>query len=60
MNEYFISQLPDTRIIDLSSYNFYANYNFVNIANIKMPGPHHFEDNFYRAFFAELCKQILF
>ena len=59
MNEYFISQLPDTKIIDLSRYNFYANFNF-KTNNVKMPGPHHFEDNFYRAFFAELCKQILF
>lgn len=61
MNEYFISQLPDTRIIDLSSYNFYANYNFItNNGDTKLVGTHHFEDNFYRAFFAELCKQILF
>lgn len=54
MNNYFLSKLPNTKIIDLSNYNFFADYNNAFL------GPHHFEKNFYRAYFAELCKKILF
>lgn len=55
MNRYFMERLPNTRIIDLSGYNFYADYN-----NTTLSGPHHFEPNFYKVLLAELCKAILF
>lgn len=52
MNDYFVEKLPNTRVIDLTGWHFYAD------ANNALLGPHHFEKNYYRAFFDELIKNI--
>ena len=54
MNEYFLGKLPETKVIDINNYNYYADY------KNQILGPHHFEKNYYKTFMAELCKQILF
>ena len=54
MNKYFLKCLPNTKVIDLSSYKYFADY------NNSLMGPHHFEKNYYRHLMAEVCKLILF
>lgn len=53
MNNYFMSKLPSTRLIDMSRYNYFGDLKH------STPGPHHFEPNYYRAFIGELCQAIL-
>lgn len=53
MNNYFISKLPCTKLVDMSRYNYFG------YLKHTAPGPHHFEPNYYRAFMGELSQAIL-
>lgn len=53
MNQYFVGRLPDTVILNISQYHYFADWNH------RLQGPHHFERNYYKTFLAELCKLIL-
>lgn len=52
MDDYFISLMPETMVLDICSYHYFADLESSQL------GPHHFEANYYRTLFAELCRQI--
>jgi len=55
MNNYFISRMPEAKVIELNKYNY--------LASLEYPygrsGPHHYEENYYKSFLGELSKIVL-
>lgn len=55
MNRYFVSKLPNCRIIDMKKFDY--------ISDERHPistGPHHFESDFYKKIFDEILRVIVF
>lgn len=53
MNEYYKSINPECKVLNMSKYHYLGD------RDNKMLGPNHFEPNYYKTEFAELCKLIL-
>lgn len=54
MNSYFISKIPNIKIIDLKKYNYFASTN-----HPEHMVPYHYETNYYKSFLGEFCKIVL-
>lgn len=55
MNRYFLTKSKNIKIIDMSQYEYLADVNHpVSI------GPHHFESEYYKKFFDEVIKVVMY
>lgn len=55
MNNYFISKVPNAKILDMSKYKYKS--------SVKHPinlGPHHYEHAYYKSFVGELSKILTY
>ncbi|MFB7141969.1 DUF6270 domain-containing protein [Gottfriedia sp. NPDC056225] len=55
MNNYFLSKVPNAKVIDMNAYNYKSSHHHP----ISM-GPHHFEHSYYKSLVAEIGKVITF
>lgn len=53
MNNYYKSLNPECKVLNMSQFHYLGD------RENKMLGPNHFEPNYYKTEFAELCKLIL-
>lgn len=54
MNSYFISALPDIKILDMQEYHYFADEN-----HPEHMVPYHYETNYYKSFLGEFSKMVL-
>lgn len=54
MNSYFISALPDIKILDMKKYHYFADKN-----HPEHMVPYHYETNYYKSFLGEFSKMVL-
>lgn len=56
MNNYFLTQLPNAQVIDMTKFNYISRYDAPK--DLAPCGPHHFESDYYKAIVNELYKVI--
>ena len=55
MNNYFITKMPEAKIIDVNKYNYHADVEYPYGGS----GPHHYERGYYRSLLGELAKIVV-
>lgn len=55
MNNYFLSKLPNAKVIDMDKYEFIGSEE-----HPITPGPHHYEHTYYKSYIGELSKALTY